>query len=169
MDGVRKGPRLAQVTNSLRGTLQEASTGVSRVLGVGTNRGLSSAVSASQTEPRMADQMVELRIAPCHWRWVAADFGLDELAARSRASRPPQPGNPDRSWSSPVAISAMQDVGDLGFGALRPQNATLSPPLSPSLSRASSGVATSRPSASTIVRIFSTCWAFETASSPLPM
>ncbi len=49
------------------------------------------------------------------------------------------------------------------------QNATWSAPFSASLSRASAGVATLSPSASTIVLIRRTCSAFDIASSPRPM
>ena len=49
------------------------------------------------------------------------------------------------------------------------QKATASRPLSDSMSRASSGVATTRPSCSTMPRTFSTCSAFDCASSPRAM
>ena len=49
------------------------------------------------------------------------------------------------------------------------QKPTVAAPFRPSIARASAGVAMLRPKASTMPRTLATCWAFDTASSPLAM
>src|SRR5690606_40359075 len=66
---------------------------------------------------------------------------------------------------------AVDDEAVDGVGAHhgQPQKPTLSPPFSASISRASAGVAMSRPSSSRMRRIFATCSALLAASWPLPI
>ena len=94
---------------------------------------------------------------------------------RQQSSRvPPPERNPRRlNPRNQTAFGRSRSIGsDAGAGwapecalhLLHAQKATLSPPLSASISRASSGSATSEPSSSTMCRIFATCWALDSAS-----
>ncbi len=94
---------------------------------------------------------------------------------RQQSSRvPPPERNPRRlNPRNQTAFGRSRSIGsDAGAGwapecalhLLHAQKATRSPPLSASISRASSGSATSEPSSSTMCRIFATCWALDSAS-----
>src|SRR5437016_10598560 len=72
-------------------------------------------------------------------------------------------------WRNPTRLLAFARSHPPRFaGRDEDQKFTLSPPLSTRISRASSGVAISRPKPSMIWRAFVTCAAFDSASLPGP-